>query len=168
MRGALPVLLLTASQLFGWSSSPKICGALAGMLVTDFPYGKPVSELPRVEVRQCPPEASGVIQIDAFASGAAEPALVIDTGDFGVVQAIARANVFVIETGGATRDQVFAITYQRGTPQLSLRRTTRGTANVTVRQDSIEIEIGGIFRGFAPPGKEISRFHLDLEEIRYR
>ncbi len=164
---AIPLLVVAQWQLGAWNdTAPTPCGTTAEMLVTDFPFRTPVLGLPRVEVKQCRPEESSLIQIVAWTLGGTRPALVIDTGDFGVVQAIARANVFVVETGGATRDQVFAIVYEQGRPRLAVRRTTRGTAVVTVGSAAIEIDIGGIYAGDARERRERQQFKLDSEQLR--
>jgi hypothetical protein len=136
------------------------CDRLVELLATQFVYGVSSTQLPRVEVRQCAPEGSATIQLVAWGQGQSTAPLVVSTGDFGVVQAVARANVFVVETGGATRDQVFVIVYSRGQPRLALQRVTKGTATVTVNRDSLELVIPGIYAGDAPARTET--YHYDL------
>jgi len=143
------------------------CGNIVGALVTDFPFRAPALRLARVEIRQCEPQGTSLIQIVAWSLGAGSPSLIIDTGDFGVVQEIARANVFVIETGGATRDQVFAIVFERGTPKLAAKWTTRGTANVVVRRDAIDVEITGIYAGIGAEHTERRSFKLNLGDLSH-
>jgi hypothetical protein len=176
MSHAICISLLAIVSLFAPARLPALgqdpsapCGTIAGVLVTDFVFRTPVLQLPRVEIRQCGPETAGSIQIVAWTSGkSAAPALVVDTGDFGVVQTVARANVFVVETGGATRDRVFIIVYEGGQPKVAMQRTTRGTASVRVDRTSLDVEIAGIYAGDAPPRLEKRRFKLDLDALRPR
>jgi hypothetical protein len=123
----------------------------------------PNSQLARVEIRQCSLKDSARIQLVAWRTGARAPTLVIDTEDFGVVQAMARANVFVVETGGATRDQVFVISYVQGEPRLVLKQITRGSARLTVSNSAVDLVIDGIYAGDQPSRTESHRFDLDLE-----
>jgi hypothetical protein len=137
------------------------CEKLVGLLATDFVYRIANSELARVEIRQCSPADSGTIQLVAWSAGSATPALLVNTDDFGVVQTVARANVFIIETGGATRDQVFVIIYNRGQPRVALRQITRGSAHIKVDAAVINVDVDGIYAGDSPPRAESRRFDLD-------
>jgi hypothetical protein len=167
-------ILIPLSVLFPWqfaaaqTDTSKPCDTMAGMLVTSFPFKTPVFALPRVEIRQCEPQGSALVQIVAWKLGSTAPGLVINTDDFGVVQAVARENVFVIETGGVTTDQVFVIVYKEGQPQLAVKRVTKGTATVTVGAKTIDIEIDGIYAGNGPPRSERRQFKLDLEQLKSR
>lgn len=138
------------------------CETIVGQLATEFTYKVPNSRLGRVEIRQCSPDDKATIQLVAWRSGDTSPALVIDTTDFGVVQAVARGNVFVVETGGATRDQVFVIVYDRGKPRLALKRVTKGTTRITVSRLAIELVIEDIYAGDEPPRSESHRFPLEV------
>ena len=142
------------------------CGQVVGLLATEFLYRVPNSELPRVEIRQCDPGEAGTIQLVAWPSGSKGPTLVVNTDDFGVVQAVARANTFVVETGGATRNQVFVIVYNRGEPRLVLKRVTKGTARVDVTGSEIDLVIDGIYAGDNPPRRESLHFVLDKNGMK--
>ena len=144
------------------------CDKLVGLLATAFVYNIPNSRLARVEIRQCSPEASASIQLVAWRTGGEAPTLVLNTDDFGVVQMFARENVFVIETGGATRDQVFVIEYNRGEPRVVLKRTTKGTARITVSRSALDLVIEDIYAGDSPPRRESHRFELNPDGTKPR
>lgn len=136
----------------------ELCPTVAGLLVTQFVFNTPVSNLPRVEIRQCGSEEA--LQIVAWEAKATKPALIIDTTDFTVVQSIARKNLYVIETTGGARDRVYVINFEKGKPRLVLRRITKGTAAVTVNEKYCEIVISGIYAGDAEPRTERHKFDL--------
>lgn len=142
------------------------CEDIVGLLRTDFIYKTRHTQPPRVEVRQCEPGYAETIQLVAWRSGERKPALVINTYDFGVIQAAARGNLFIIETGGATRNQVFVIAYERGEPKLVLKRVTKGTARIIVNGSAVELVIEGIYAGDASPRTEAHRFLLDVRGTR--
>lgn len=140
-----------------------LCDKLVGLLATDFVYRVPNSQLARVEIRQCSTEDSATIQLVAWRTGSGTPSLILNTADFGVVQATARANIFVVETGGATRDQVFVIAYTRGEPKMVLKRSTKGAARITIARSAVDLVIEDIYAGDSPPRTESHRFELDAE-----
>jgi hypothetical protein len=168
----VPRVPLFAAMASVWcvalAAADKPCETVVGVLATEFVFKVPSARLARVEIRQCSPDGSASIQLAAWRSGDTAPALVVDTADFGVVQAAARANVFVVETGGATRDQVFVIVYYRGEPRLALRRTTKGTARINMSDSAIDLVIEGIYAGDAPPRTESQHFVLSSEEVKLR
>lgn len=139
----------------------SLCESIVGLLATEFLYKVPNLRLARVEIRQCSQREGGTIQLVAWRSGDLSPALIVNTGDFGVVQTVARVNVFVVETGGATRDQVFVIRYIYGTPELAWKRITRGTARVNVTASAIDVHIEGIYNGDGAERTESQHFALD-------
>jgi len=157
---AVPFALLMSSPVLAAAERP--CDTVVGLLTTDFVYGVSNDRLARVEIRQCLGQ-SAAIQLVAWKTGDATPALIVNTNDFGVVQTTARGNVFVIETGGATRDQVFVIVFTRGSPEAVLQRVTRGTAQVRVGRAAIDIEIDGVYAGDNPPRTEVQHFAIDPE-----
>jgi len=162
----LPLSAVLAAVVPAAYSADRPCEKLVGLLATDFVYRVANSQLARVEIRRCSPEDSATIQLVAWRTGGAHPALVVNTDDFGVVQAVARANVFVVETGGATRDQVFVIVYSQGEPKLALKRVTKGTARIKVGPAAIDLDIEGIYAGDNPPRTESLHFALDLDGTR--
>ncbi len=143
------------------SRADNLCESIVGLLATEFLYKVSNSRLPRVEIRQCSPYEAGAIQLAAWRAGDRSPALIVNTDDFGLVQTVARANVFVIETGGATRDQVLVIRYSHGRPELALKRMTRGTARVNVSASAIDVHIDGIYNGDGAERTESQHFELD-------
>ena len=156
-------VLLQWSSTCAMAAQPtRICEISVGLLAADFVYRVPNSELARVAIRQCEPP-SNFVQLVAWASHKSEPSLVLDTDDFGVVQTVARGNVYVIETGGGSRDQVFVIVYQLGIPKLALRRTTKGSASILVNDRGVKVVISGIYAGDAAPKTEEHWFTLDPE-----
>ncbi len=118
-----------------------VCRAVVGIVSTDFQYHVPPSTLPRIEIRQCGAEVGETLQLVAWERDQTSPALSINTDDFGVVQMAARSNVFVFETSGATRDQIFVIVYDQGKPRLALKRTTRGTAKIAITTQEVEVSV---------------------------
>jgi len=146
------------------SPIPKICEERVGLVTTDFRYKVPTSQMARIELRQCEVGGAETVQIVIWRAGATSPAMVIESGDFGVVQVFCRANVFVLETGGATTDQVFVIIYRHGSPSLELRKTTRGTATLTASPKFVDVLIEGIFAGADPDRTEKYRFDLVADE----
>lgn len=165
LRGVSVWILVTLVAASATSRAQGLCQDVVGLLATDFVRGVHNTELPRVEIRQCPEARSGNIQIVAWRQKNKQAPLVLDTADFGVIQMVVRANVFVIETAGATRDQVFVICYQRGEPKLQLKQITRGTARVHVSRLAIHVEIDGIYAGDKPARSESRDFPLDPEGI---
>jgi hypothetical protein len=170
MRALLWVILLVVGGVVRAVAlgAEQPCDIVVGVLGTDFNYRVPSSQSARVDVRQCSPGDSATIQLVAWRSGEATPALVINTDDFGVVQTAARGNVFVIETGGATRDQVFVIVYDRGEPKLALKRVTKGSARITLSSSAVDLIIDGIYAGDSPPRVETQHFALDSEGMKPR
>jgi len=132
---------------------------MVGLLVTELVYETPLRALPRVEIRQCE-TPSGTLQLLAWEPRATSPTLVIDTTDLTIVQSVARGNTYVIETTGGPRDRVYVIQYEDGRPKLRLMRVTKGTATITVGQDSIQLVISGIYAGDAKPLTETYRYAL--------
>ena len=143
-----------------------MCDRIVSLFATEFAYRVPNAQLARVEVRQCSAEDSATIQLVAWRTGGLSPSLVVNTYDFGVVQAVARANVFVVETGGATRDQVFVIVYDGGEPKLALRRVTKGSARIIVSPAALDLVIEGIYAGDDTPKTESQRFPLDADGMK--
>jgi hypothetical protein len=167
--GRVVLLVATAGGLYPpVSAAERLCDTVVGLLATVFVGGVPNSQLARVEMRQCSPELSATIQLAAWRSGDVTPALVVDTSDFGIVQAAARKNVFIVETSGGPRDQVFVIVYNRGEPKLALRRVTKGTALINISASAVDLIIEGIYAGDLPPRTESQHFALDLGEMRPR
>jgi len=144
-------------------AAERPCDKIVGLLATTFVYRIPNSQLARIEIRQCSLEDSARIQLVAWRSGKDTPAFVLNTDDFGVVQSAARANTFIIETGGATRDQVFVIVYTRGEPKIVLQRSTRGSASIKINKSTVDLIIEGIYAGDGPARVESHRFDLDEE-----
>jgi len=167
-KGVLLTIVLSASGFGGALGDERACDTVVGLLATEFIYKEPNSRLARVDIRQCSPEGSSTIQLAAWREGELRPALIVNTDDFGVVQVAARANVFIIETSGGTRDQVFVIQYVRGEPKLILRRTTKGTARITITGRAVDLVIEGIFAGDEPPRTEVQHYTLDMEALRPR
>lgn len=165
---ALLVVTAVGNLMAAASEVERPCEDIVGLLSTEFVYKAPNALLARVEIRQCDPGYSATIQLVAWRSGEATPALVINTYDFGVVQAAARANVFVVETGGATRNQVFVIAYERGEPKLVLKRVTKGTARISMDGSVVDLVIEGIYAGDAPPRTETHHFILDIHGAKPR
>ena len=133
-----------------------------GVLSTAFGYRSRFAKQARVEIRRCKHNTGDLtLDILAWAQDSSKPELVIHTGDFGVVQSIGRDNVFVIETGGATTDQIYVIGYRNHRPRLLLRRVTRGTAEMSVAESSIGLLIKGIYAGDEPPRTERHTYQLD-------
>jgi hypothetical protein len=161
----LTLVVLSCAVPLAWGADHP-CEEVVGLLATEFRYKVPILALPRIEIRQCNPNDSATIQLVAWRADSKDPSLLINTDDFGVVQAIARANVFIIETGGATRDQVFVITYVRGEPKLAWKRTTKGSARVVISASAIDVLIDGIYAGAEPPRSESQHFALDETEMR--
>jgi hypothetical protein len=149
---------LAAGPIFAQNMMAEPCSQIAGMLVTEFTYQTPLSELPRVEIRQCGANSSETLQIVAWERGRSKPTLVLDTSDFSIAQSLARDNVFVIETSGGSRDQVYVIAFRGGMPVLELKRVTKGSANICINATSVDVEIYGIFAGDAPPRTETHKF----------
>jgi TonB family protein len=144
------------------SSPPQApCPTIVGVLATYFVNGKPNSKLARVEVRQCSPEEGYKIQLVAWPSGRQQSPLIIDTDGFGVTQAVASANIFVIEAGGGTADQVFVIGYEHGKPRLLQRGVTTGSAEVQTSAKALDLLIPDFSIAGAPP--RTARYHLKLD-----
>jgi hypothetical protein len=146
------------------SSPPQApCPTIVGVLATYFANGKPNSRLARVEVRQCSPEEGYKIQLVAWPSGRQQSPLIIDTDGFGVTQAVASANIFVIEAGGGMADQVFVIGYEDGNPRLLQRGVTTGSAEVQTSAKAVDLLIPDFSIAGAPPRTARYHFKLDFE-----
>ena len=148
--------LLTAPLLFPQQETP--CPTLVGLLVTQFAFNTPVSDLPRVEIRQC--GSFEALQIVAWEARSKVPALIVDTTDFTVVQSIARRNFYLIETTGGPRDRIYIIVFEKGKPRLALNRVTKGSAAVTINETYCEVVISGIYAGDAELRSETHKFEL--------
>lgn len=146
----------------------RLCPNQISLTTTDFRYKIPLPQMARIELRQCEPGSSEVIQIVAWRSGGTSPDLIIETGDFGLVQSVSRANIFFFETGGATRDHIFVIAYKNGLPSLALRKATKGTATVTVTSSSLDLSVEGICAGDKPSITESYHFDLVAGDLRYK
>lgn len=153
---------MSSAQAFATQSSSRQtpCPTVVSLLVSQLVFGIPVSNLPRVELRQCSPGTSESIQIVAWEKDGKTPSLTIDTTDFTVVQAVVRKNVYLIETTGGPRDRVYVIAYEKGKPVLKLMRVTKGTAKVTITNDAISVVIPDIYAGDAEPRTEMHEFPL--------
>jgi TonB family protein len=140
------------------------CPTIVGELATYFVNGKPSSQLARVEVRQCSPEEGYKIQVVAWPSGRQQSPLVIDThGGFGVTQAVASANIFVIEIGGGMADRVFVVGYENGKPKLLQQGVTTESAEVKTSAKALDLLIPEFSIGGAPPRTARYHFNLDFE-----
>ncbi len=142
------------------------CPTMVGELSTYFVNGKPNSQLARVEIRQCSPEEGYKIQVVAWPSGRRQSPLVIDTDGLGVTQAVASANIFVIETGGGMADQVFVIGYEDGKPRLLQRGVTTESAEVKTSAKALDLLIPEFSIGGAPPRTARYHFNLDFEAMK--
>jgi TonB family protein len=163
LAGLIAVLHGTGVQ----SSTPQAqCPTIVGELATYFVNGKPSSKLARVEVRQCSPEEGYKIQLVAWPSGRQQSPLVIDTAGFGVTQAVASANMFVIETGGGMTDQVFVIGYEHGKPRLLQRGVTTESAEIKTSAKALDLLIPEFSIGGAPPRTARYHFKLDFEAMK--
>jgi len=152
--------LLSSVQTFAIqsTSAQTPCPTVVGLLVSELVFGMSISDLPRVELRQCGPGTSENIQIVAWEKDGKTPLLVLDTSDFTVVQTAVRKNVYVIETAGGARDRIYVIVYEKTKPVLKLMKVTQGTATITIGKDAIDIVIAGIYAGDAEPRTEKHRF----------
>jgi hypothetical protein len=146
-------------------STQAPCPTIVGELATYFVDGKPNSQLARVQVRQCSPEEGYKIQLVAWPSGRQQSPLVIDTHGFGVTQAVASANIFVIETGGGMTDTVFVIGYEDGKPRLLQRGVTKESAEVKTSPKALDLLIPEFSIGGAPPHTARYHFKLDFEAM---
>lgn len=151
-------ILLTTKLLFSQQETP--CPNLVGLLVTQFTFKATISELPRVEIRQC--GTFEVLQIVAWEANSRLPSLILDTTDFTVVQSIARKNLYLIETTGGARNRIYIIVFEKGKPRLALKRVTKGTAKLTIGERHCEVVISGIYAGDAEPRTE--KYKFDLSE----
>jgi hypothetical protein len=139
------------------------CPTISTILITQFKFGSSITELPRVELRQCGAEQS--LQIVAWKEKEKAPSLIIDTTDFTVVQVAARSNAFLIETTGGSRDFVFVIIYKNGSPTLALKSVTKDTATVEIHKASIDISVSGIYAGDREPRAERFSYKLSLDDL---
>ena len=148
LRPLLLVLLACASRAAAaGEQSPEVCARLVGLLTSDFIYHVPNTALERVEVRQCDAGAGEALQLVAWERHAKAPSLVLDTKDFGVVQAVNKGTVYVIEAGGGPRDHVYVIIYDAGKPKLALQRVTRASAEILVGVAAVRVRIPNTWTG---------------------
>lgn len=137
----------------------RACGTLLALLRTvALTKGDPLTS-PRVEIRVCGPNG-GTARIAAWGQHSTAPSLEIDTGDFDIFQTFARENIFVIETSGATHDQVYVIGYTNGEPRVLYRKVTKEWARLRVMERSLEVTVPGIYAGDAPPRVETRKFEF--------
>lgn len=163
MRRLIPMLLTLSAGAAAQSGvdAARECPQLASLLVTQLAYGRPVSSLERVEARVCGPGEQ--IRITAWKGGESMPALAADTTDFTIVQVAAKKNVFVIETTGGPRNQVFVIVYEGGTPKLKKRLVTRGYTAIETGEHKMRVRAAGIYAGDAPPRTEEHEFVFEQD-----
>jgi hypothetical protein len=147
----------------GQSVSQGPCPVVGTMLVTQFISNMATDHLPRVEVRRCGSEEA--LQIVAWKENAELPSLIVNTTDFTIVQAVARENVFLIETTGGPRDIVWVIVYEKGDPKLALKRVTKGTAIVKTNDAQMDVVISGIWKGDGKSQSESHSFRLSLDDL---
>jgi hypothetical protein len=157
------LVLLPNSAICQQKSDESPCARIVTLIITQFIADIPITDLPRVEVRQC---SEGELQIVAWAQKSLIPSLVVDTTDFTIVQLAARENVFMIETTGGPRNIVHVITYKNGTPILALKSVTKGTADVTVSRSSLKLSIPNvIYPGQGEPQIQMHKFELSLSDL---
>ena len=154
------LLLIASLSAQSHEAATKPCPIVVVKLATEFIYQVSQATLPRVEVRHCD-GVSDTLQLAAWQRNGSMPALIVDTGDFGVIQAAARGNVFVIETSGATTDTVYLIDYEHGRPKLILKRVSHETAEMRVTDDAIELTITGLSLFGQPDRTEQHRYLID-------
>jgi hypothetical protein len=138
-----------------------VCEEVIATLRTDIAYRAAPSMSPRVEVRLCDAGHGETMQLIAWEENSRVPVLRMDTGDFGIIQMIARGNIFVIETGGPTRDQVYVIVYDRGKPKIAYTRATRAIAEIQLTSEAVELNVPGIYAGDLPAKTEKRTFLID-------
>jgi hypothetical protein len=131
----------------GQSVAGPICGETVALLVPQLVYRKPIAALARVEVKRC--SENEVLKIAAWSDGATEPALVIDTTDFTIVQTYMRGVVFLVETTGGPRNRVYVIRYEQGKPRLAIERVSRGRTTIMDIGDRIVITVPNTATGRA-------------------
>lgn len=139
------------------------CPELASRLITQLVYQRPVNSLERVEARVCGAALGRQVQIMAWKDKEAIPALIVDTSDFTIVQVAAKNNVFVIETTGGPRNQVFVVVYEGGTPKLKKRLVTRGYTAIATDEQKMRVRVVGVFAGDAAPRTEEHEFVFEAE-----
>jgi hypothetical protein len=156
--------VIGSQYAFGEQTNNQLpCTTVDTMLVTQFIANTATDKLPRVEARRCGIEEK--LYIVGWREDEAIPALVIDTTDFVIVQAVARGNVFLLETTGGSRDIIWVVVFKKGTPKLELKRVTKGTAKVTLDETHMHIIISGIWAGDEEPITERYDFSLSLGEL---
>lgn len=153
------LVILPAWLLASQESQSLRCATVITTLVTQLVASKPLTQLPRVEIRSCGPEE--VLQLWAWEANAARPSLVVDTTDFTLVQTAARDNVYVVETTGGPRNRVFVIVYRDRKPTLALQRVTKGTAEVYLGPRYVDVTVVGIWAGDVGERSEFHRFWLE-------
>ena len=151
MMKALLVSLFVATPII-WGQLPpatpeRPCREVVSLFVPQFISGVPTTELERVEVRKCDAKTSERLQLVAWERKKQAPSLVVDTSDFTVTQVAMLGHVFVIETTGGPRDQVYVILYEAGRPKLAVQRVTKSRAQITTDEKSIRIKIPNTWSG---------------------
>jgi hypothetical protein len=154
-------IFVSAFPALAVSPEPVLCDSVVLRLVNQLVTQVPIGETPRVEVRRCEQEGTESLQIAAWESKTARPALLISTTEFTIVQTVARQNLFLIETTGGTRDRIYVIVYQNDKPTLKLQRTTKGTAQITMDRNNLDLVIPDIYAGDLPPRTE--KYHYPLQ-----
>lgn len=153
-------LALLALPAAGQTIQPALCNSVVARLVNQLVIEVPLEATPRVEVRRCADDGTDALQIAAWEAKAAKPSLVINTTDFTIVQMAARQNLYLIETTGGPRDRIYVILFENGKPVLKLQRVTKGTAQITMLRDSIDVVIPDIYAGDLLPRTETHRYQL--------
>jgi hypothetical protein len=154
-------LALLALSACAQTTQPALCSSVVARLVNQLIIQVPVDTTARVEVRRCIEDGTDSLQIVAWEAKAARPSLLIDTTDFTIVQMAARQNLYLIETTGGPRDRIYVVLFENGKPTLRLQKVTKGTAQITMLRDSLDLVIPDIYAGDLPPRTE--KYHYQLQ-----
>jgi hypothetical protein len=153
--------IMLAVPSIAQTTQPALCSSLVARLVNQLIIQVPVDDMARVEVRRCVADGTDALQLVALEGRSSKPSLVINTTDFTVVQVVARQNLYLIETTGGPRDRIFVVLYENGKPTLKLQKVTKGTAQITMSRDALDLVIPDIYAGDLPPRTET--YHYDLQ-----
>ena len=148
--------------------TPADCSELVGLLLPDADYDVVASKQPRVELYRCSQNNGANIRIVAWEAGARKASLTVDSYQLAVVQTAARHNIFVVETGGGSRNEVVIIVFRAGRPQLVAQQRTKGTAELRVSESAFDVKIVGIWAGDAPERVKEYHFSPDIDELSHR
>jgi hypothetical protein len=131
----LLALLVAVAQ--GQDIRQTLCRPMTAIVVPGGEYRESTDHLQRIEIRRCLPGVADGTQLVAWQSGRTVPTVIRNTAGGDVLRILVAKNIFAAEISGGSRNHVYVIAFESGTPKIVLHKTTADRATLSLGADSL-------------------------------